>query len=1091
MVLSELSALSAIISLVPFLRARRKRALVVAVPDQPDGDSGLHRRIHATDSVRSLHSRFLPYLLAAALALLGGQATAQIPTTGSIEGRVFNPTTGSNLERARLTIERTSFETFSDETGAYRFVAVPAGPITLRTFFTGLEISRTAVSVSAGAIVTHNVALSAPLTAPGSDPGPIALARYVVAESQQMEGAAIAINEQRFAPNLKTVVAADEFGAASEGDVGEFLKYLPGVSMDYLAGDARQVSLGGVEFNYTPVTFGGFGMTNGNQGGTNRGVSLEYVSLNNLSRVEVINSPTAESPGAALAGSINFVPRSAFERTKPQLSLSTFLTMRDDRRDFHRSAGPRENPKRKVLPGAEFSWVVPVNRRVGFSVSGAASTSYSARDSFVNTWRGASAVTNNGTFPDTTPDRPYLSSFVFRDGFLIRKRTSASLTFDYRIGPHGRVAFSVSRATYNTNYDIRGLAFSLDRVAPGFTPESVHSAPAQASFSTSTEVRDRNTTTFMPTLVYRHDGPIWKAESGVAYAHSRDSTQSGDRGWFAIMAARRTGVTIGFDDITAHRPGRISVSDSATGTVVDPFDIRSYVLQTANLAIPENTDTKRSVYANVRRDFDARGAPFTLKAGLDLQHARRDDTRGSRPANVIFDFIGSDDRASSAPAGSDDLAAPYFYSAIANRPGVFGFPAIPIVSNAKVWDAYQTNPTYFRADDNATYRAAVTPSKRAEELVSALYLRGDTAFFQRRLKLVGGLRAEQTNIDAEGPLTDPTRNFQRRADGTIILGANGRPLPIVPATDALGVSRLTFISRGAHVKKEYLRWFPSLNASFHVRESLIARAAVYRSIGRPNFNQYAGGITLPDTESDPGASNRIVVNHAGIKPWSANTTLVALEYYFARVGILSVSAFRRNFRNFFGNVILPATPDFLELYSLDPAVYGDYSVSTQHNIADEVRMDGFSFNYKQALTFLPPWARGVQVFANGTTQHATGGARGEFQFSPLLANAGASLTRARYSVRADLNHRGRQLVSSLTGRSVGPDTARYAAARTSLDLTAEHKLWREIRFFAKFRNLGDVGVDFEYYGPATPEVARFQQRERYGALWTFGLKGTF
>jgi outer membrane receptor for ferrienterochelin and colicin len=128
-----------------------------------------------------------------------------------------------------------------------------------------------------------------------------------------MEGAAIAINEQRFAANMKTVVAADEFGAASEGDVGEFLKYLPGVSMEYLAGDARQVSLGGVDFNYTPVTFGGFGMTNGNQGGTNRGVSLEYMSLNNISRVEVVNSPTPESPGAA--------PRARSLRAAPALNV--------------------------------------------------------------------------------------------------------------------------------------------------------------------------------------------------------------------------------------------------------------------------------------------------------------------------------------------------------------------------------------------------------------------------------------------------------------------------------------------------------------------------------------------------------------------------------------------------------------------------------------------------------------------------------------------------------------------------------------------------------------------------------------------------
>ena len=43
----------------------------------------------------------------------------------------------------------------------------------------------------------------------------------------------------------------------------------------------------------------------------------------------------------------------------------------------------------------------------------------------------------------------------------------------------------------------------------------------------------------------------------------------------------------------------------------------------------------------------------------------------------------------------------------------------------------------------------------------------------------------------------------------------------------------------------------------------------------------------------------------------------------------------------------------------------------------------------------------------------------------------------------------------------------------------------------KLRNVTDVGVDFEFYGPSTPATARFQQRERYGALWTLGLKGGF
>ncbi|MGH7947215.1 MAG: TonB-dependent receptor domain-containing protein [Opitutaceae bacterium] len=122
---------------------------------------------------------------------------------------------------------------------------------------------------------------------------------------------------------------------------------------------------------------------------------------------------------------------------------------------------------------------------------------------------------------------------------------------------------------------------------------------------------------------------------------------------------------------------------------------------------------------------------------------------------------------------------------------------------------------------------------------------------------------------------------------------------------------MTLIDRGAHARKEYLRFFPSLNASFNVRDNLVARVAVYTSVGRPNFNQYSGGITLPDVESPPGDTNQIVVNNAAIKAWSAKTSNVTLEYYFDRVGLVSVGAFRRDIENFFGRTMFDATPEFL------------------------------------------------------------------------------------------------------------------------------------------------------------------------------------
>src|SRR5262249_17398460 len=150
------------------------------------------------------------------------------------------------------------------------------------------------------------------------------------------------------------------------------------------------------------------------------------------------------------------------------------------------------------------------------------------------------------------------------------------------------------------------------------------------------------------------------------------------------------------------------------------------------------------------------------------------------------------------------------------------------------------------------------------------------------------------------------------------------------------------------------------------------RLAWYHSIGRPSFDQYAGGLILPDEALPPTASNRIQVANAAIKPWMAKSLSARLEYYFEGVGQIAVGAFRRDFTNFFGSTIFPATPAFLAPYGVDAATYGSYDVSTQKNIDDPVRMTGIDLSYKQALTFLPHWARGMQVFANASSQRNIG-----------------------------------------------------------------------------------------------------------------------
>ncbi|MES2697520.1 MAG: carboxypeptidase regulatory-like domain-containing protein [Verrucomicrobiota bacterium] len=304
-------------------------------------------------------------VLAAGLLLNTAPAAAQA-TGGTVEGRVFNTRNGEFLEKARVTIEGTPLETFTDNSGQYRFVNVPAGEVRVKAFYTGLVSQTTSVKVSPGQIVQRDFQLADADARPALDGATVKLSDFIVSTSKEMDGAAIAINEQRFAANVMNVVAADEFGAVAEGNVGEFLKFLPGITIDYVGGDARTISMNGVPPNNVPVTVDGFSLASAQSSGTSRTVELEQVSINNIARIEVAYTPTPETTGSALAGAVNMVPRGAFERSRPQFNGSAYIMMRDAERSLRKTPGPIRDATYKIHPGFDFSYVAPVNKKFGY-----------------------------------------------------------------------------------------------------------------------------------------------------------------------------------------------------------------------------------------------------------------------------------------------------------------------------------------------------------------------------------------------------------------------------------------------------------------------------------------------------------------------------------------------------------------------------------------------------------------------------------------------------------------------------------------------------------------------------------------------------
>ena len=1012
-------------------------------------------------------------------------AASATPATGVIEGRVFSPAGGEYLAQARVTVEGAALEVFTDADGRFRVSGVPAGTARLRVAHSCFLAANEVVTVVAGEVARRDVSLA--LAAAGGERSVVKLDEFVIATSREMSGAAIAINEQRHAPNLRSVVATDELGFVPEGNVGEFIKFLPGVSMDNIGGFARNVSINGVPPDFVPVTIDGFSVASANPGGgTGRSVSLDMLSINNLARVEVVFSPTPDNPGSALAGAVNMIPRGAFERARPVLNWNAYLLMRDNAREFHRTPGPQRADTRKVHPGFDFTYIRPVNARFGFTLSAGTSTNYLNQDFMQNTWRGTGAATNGTTFPHTTPDRPYLSSYLLRDNTKQSTRNSFSSTLDFRPTPRDRVTLGLQFSSTAFANMSRNLTFNVNATDPGaFTPFATRGRAGAGSLTLANTGQTRDNRTLMPTMVWRHRGAIWQAEAGLGYSRASHTLRNMDRGLFNNVTTQRTGVTVAFDDIFYLRPRVITVTDGANGAPVDPYRLDNYVLVSTTGSEQHNSDTQHTAYANIRRDFAWR-IPVALKAGLD----RRQSTRDLRGTNAGYTFVGRDGRASTTTGANDDNAGPFVDARASLRVAPYGFPRVQWASSEAVLDLYRANPGYFTPNANSEYRSEVSASKRSQETVSAAYLRADAAFLDRRLRLTGGVRAEQTNVEAEGPLTDPTRNFQRDARGNPVLGAGGRPLLV--ATDALAVSRLTFLERASRSEKEYLRWFPSLNASLNLRENLVARAAVYQSIGRPNLNQYAGGITLPDTESAPSSSNRITVNNAGLKAWTARTLNARVEYYFDGVGQVSAGVFRRDYENFASSAIIRPGVDFFDLYGIDAATYGAYEVATQQNIEGIVRTTGFDVAYKQSLTFLPAWARGLHAFANASFQRATGAAAQNFAgYVPRTFNWGLSLTRAKYNVRVNWNYRGRQRGNVVSGTGIEAGTYNWGNKKLSADVQAEYHLRKSVTVFANLRNVNNGTEDNEIAGPSTPSHAQFRQREDFGSLWTVGVKGAF
>jgi iron complex outermembrane receptor protein len=1026
--------------------------------------------------------RALRLLAASGLALLFlvAGATAQTAST-SLTGTVLHQASGDPLANARVSLDGTPVETFTDQFGRFRLDGLMAGPIAIAVYYTGLQPERRQLNLRAGESREEEFRLLMPFAKAGDDKsGLVKLDAFVVAAARETTAALVAINDQRFAPNIKSVVATDSFGDIAEGNIGEFVKFLPGVSVE--GGESRTITVGGVPPTSTPITVDGNRLASAASGAQSRTTELEVFSITGMSRVEVLRSPTPDSPADAIGGTVNLVSRSAFERSKAQHTFKAYVLFREGNLDFKRTADPFPNTL-KVRPNFEFSSIVPLNQRFGVSVSGLQSSQWISQDGMTNSWLGTN-LASTATLPAPAANQPYLGRFNFSNGPKQTDRTAVSLSADYRLSPRDTVSAGIQYTYFHAHWTARGLAFNLTN-AESYGPTFSQSRPGTGTVVITSSTRSKRGTTAMPSLRYRHYGPVWTAEAGGAYSRATNHYRDYEYGHMNSLQATLSGVTLRFEN-PGEQPPVIRVTNAA-GAPVDPYLLSNYTLNSGNTNGGDSQDEFRSFYANLRRDLPWR-VPVRIKAGLDVRSQSRDIR--SNGGTRSFSRIGPDGRTNTA----DDNAGQWLDDEPAGRKVLWGLPNVQWLDPFKLYRDYKANPAHYSEGTDAqlaaAHRSLVNGSYRLTETVGAPYLRTDLRLLDERLWVVAGVRYEETRDEGAGPRVDPAGLYERDAAGNILRNPNGTAI-VKAASGSLAGARLQYFERGTQIDTKYGDYFPSLNLTARLRPDLLARASYARSLARPNFSAILPSITVPD----PTSTNRtLTLSNGNLRPWTADSYGVSLEYYFNQpsAGVISARAFRRDIRDFFGGVTTPLTAEFIQLYDLDAAVYGNgYFVTTQSNVGD-AQVYGLELDYRQSLGFLPAWARGLSIFANTTRQSLRGTTTADFtSFAPMMLNGGVTLNRTRYTIQLSANHRGLSRGALRTGAGIAAGVYSYSAAGTYVDLASEFRVTRRFALFANVRNAfneAQAGLD---YNQETPAYARVRSRGETGPLWTVGLKGTF
>jgi TonB-dependent receptor len=1005
---------------------------------------------------------------------LGASLAAQSATTGTIAGRVFNPTTGEYVRNAEVKIEGTTRQMATENDGSFQFANVPAGRVTVIVTHTGYPPAAETFTVTAGQTTTREITLARPATKEGV----VRLEAFTV--SSEREGNAKAIMAQKRSMNIATSVASDVFGDVAEGNVGEFLKFLPGVDVEYQDAETRGPRLGGLSPEYVGVTMDGarlasadaLGSYNGfiNAPDAGRSMGFEQLSISSIESIEINRTSSADMDADAPAGTINLRSRRGFDRKGRRIDWQFSLSGVSDDFKWGRTTRPGDRQNHLIRPSTKIDYSdVFLERRLGASLSYSLSKVLVEQQSVTHTFSRT---------PTATDARPLvLTAVAWGDGPKFIDRDTYSLNLDFKASSRLVLSMTTMYNTFSGATFSRSLTFTAANanangnngratvLGDGLTEirtNGLAANTARAVSVTGGQNFDKKTMTFTVVPKFEYTLNRLLVDGGATFSKSHNDYMSLPDSVRTHTTDNLTGI-----DFRATRPGY----NSAEWTFVqtggpDWADLSNY----RNPRMQSNEDRGEIVKiyeatANARYVLPFEFPSFVKIGGKINEQYRKSYNRN---AGDQRNYIGPGGN-TVAPNGTISTTGSFanFVSPRldAGRRGpeialnVANMPRHP--DRQALATAYLEHPEWFLdvATPTNYYDAFYASIRDFKQAVPAFYGMANSRL--GRWQIQGGLRWERSATISKQ--YDPVPAAEVLARGFPI-GANRRATTI-PGLDFQYGSRPRVKRYG-----EYDNFFPSLSLKCAIRPNLQAQFGYSHSISRPPVSALAGVWVVDDVNLVVTAPN------TNLKPELSDNHVARIAYYFEPVGSLTflvqqneitdVREARRFSADEFG-------------YGDDPAYEGYEFVSTI-NGSRLFRYRNLELGYTQQLTFLPGPLRGTNLNLSYSRSYAN-------QRRPGLIPHKVSGSLGWNYWRVNLRVSGIWQDDAEWTTTVG----RFQRHNVKFDLNAGFRLSNRFNFFAQGRNiLNEPRTQYDL-NPGTELPPVLQGMFNYGVGWVFGVRGSF